>query len=254
MKVVILGSSDGDSGARQYVSSYLINDSVAIDAGCLGFHGSPEQQARVRNVFLTHSHSDHTTSLPIFIENVWTPSPDCPCIYGSAVTLDAIQRSIFNNEVWPDFVALSESMPPFLRLRALEPEESVEVEGLRVMPVRVEHTIPTFAYVVQDSVTAVIFGADSAPTTRLWEVARTIPVLKAVFLEASFPNRMRSIAEASLHLTPETFGCEAAKAPPGVRVIAVHMKVRYRAETEAELKSLGLPLLEIGECEREYIL
>ena len=55
MKVVILGSSGGDPGARQYVSSYLINDSIAIDAGCLGFHGSPDQQARVRHVFLTHS-------------------------------------------------------------------------------------------------------------------------------------------------------------------------------------------------------
>jgi ribonuclease BN (tRNA processing enzyme) len=253
MKVAILGFSGGNSGARQYVSSYLINDSVAIDAGCLGFHGSPEQQARVRHVFLTHSHSDHTTSLPIFIENVWTPSPDCPCIYGSAETLDAIRRSIFNDEVWPDFVALSERMPPFLRLQILEPELSVDVEGLRVTPVCVEHTIPTFAYVVQDTVTAVIFGADSSPTTRLWEIARTIPILKAVFLEASFPNRMRSVAEASRHLTPEMFGCEAAKMPPGAKVIAVHMKVRYRSEIEAELKMLGLPLLEIGECEREYI-
>ena len=252
MKVVILGSSGGNSGSRQYVSSYLINDSVAIDAGCLGFHGSPEQQARVRHVFLTHSHSDHTTSLPIFIENVWTPSPDCPCIYGSAETLNAIRRSIFNNEVWPDFVALSEKMPPFLRLKVLEPEMSVDVEGLSVTPVYVEHTIPTFAYVVQDSVTAVIFGADSAPTTRLWEIAKTIPILKAVFLEASFPDRMRSVAEVSRHLTPEMFGREVAKMPADAKVIAVHMKVRYRSETESELNRLGLPLLEIGECEREY--
>jgi ribonuclease BN (tRNA processing enzyme) len=253
MKVVILGSSGGDPGARQYVSSYLINDSIAIDAGCLGFHGSPDQQARVRHVFLTHSHSDHTTSLPIFIENVWTPSPECPCIYGSAETLGAIRRSIFNNEVWPDFVALSERMPPFLRLRVLEPEVSVDVEGLRVMPVCVDHTIPTYAYVVQDSSTAIIFGADSAPTTRLWEIARTIPVLKAVFLEASFPNRMKTVAEVSRHLTPDMFGREAAKIPAGVKVIAVHMKVRYRSETESELNGLGLPLLDIGQCEQEYM-
>jgi ribonuclease BN (tRNA processing enzyme) len=253
MKVVILGSSGGNTAARQYVSSYLINASVAIDAGCIGFYGSPEQQARIRHVFLTHSHSDHTTSLPIFVENVWMLSPDCPYIYGSAETLDSIQRSIFNNEIWPDFVALSERMPPFLRLKVLQREVSVQVAGISVTPVCVEHTIPTFAYLVQDRGSAVIFGADSAPTTRLWEIARATPGLRAVFLEASFPNRLRSVAEVSQHLTPETFGCEAAKAPEGVKIIAVHMKVRYRSETEAELNALGLPNLEIGECEREYI-
>jgi ribonuclease BN (tRNA processing enzyme) len=253
MKVVILGSSGSDPGARQYVSSYLINDSIAVDAGCLGFYGSPEQQARVEHVLLTHAHMDHTTSLPIFIENAWTPSPDCPCIYGSPQTLDSIQRSIFNNEVWPDFVALSETMPPFLRLKTLQPEVSVDIAGLTVTPVPVDHTIPTFAYVVQSGGTAVIFGADSAPTTRLWEVARATPGLRAVFLEASFPNRLSSLAQVSRHLTPELFGREAAKVPAGVRVIAVHMKVRYRSEIQCELNSLGLPFVEIGECEREYL-
>jgi hypothetical protein len=135
----------------------------------------------------------------------------------------------------------------------LQNEVSVDVAGLNVTPVCVEHTIPTFAYVVQDGVTAVIFGADSAPTTRLWEIAKRTPALKAVFLEASFPNRMRNLAEVSRHLTPEMFGSEAAKMPAGVKLIAVHMKVRYRFEIEAELNRLGLPLLEIGECEREYV-
>jgi hypothetical protein len=49
------------------------------------------------------------------------------------------------------------------------------------------------------------------------------------------------------------FGREAAKLPPGVRVIAVHLKVRYRDQILSELEELGLPLLEIGECEREYV-
>ena len=65
MKVTILGSSGGASGSRQYVSSYLINESVAIDAGCLGLYGTPEQQACVRHVFLSHAHMDHVASLPL---------------------------------------------------------------------------------------------------------------------------------------------------------------------------------------------
>ena len=252
MKVVILGPG-GYAGPNQYVSSYLVNQTVAVDAGCLGLRGSPEEQEAVRHVLLTHAHADHITSLPFFLENVWSESPDCPGVYGSPETLDTLRRSIFNNEVWPDFVALSDRMPPFVRLQAVQPEVPFEAGGLTVTPVRMNHPIPTFAYVIREGDTAVIFGADSGPTTRLWEVAHRTPGLRAVFLEASFPNRMKAIAEASLHLTPETFGREAAKLPAGVKIIAVHLKVRYRDEIIRELQALQLPLLEIGECEREYV-
>jgi ribonuclease BN (tRNA processing enzyme) len=252
MKVVILGSTGPDGVSRQYASSYLINGTVAIDAGCLGFWGTPADQEAVDHVFLTHSHSDHVASLPVFLENVWTPSPHCPTIYGSAETLDSVQRHIFNGEIWPDFVTMSQRMPPFLRLETIEPEAAVEAAGLTITPVPVNHAVPTFAYVVRDQRAAVIFSADSGPTRRLWEVAHQTPDLKAVFLEASFPNRMRGVAEASLHLTPELAALEVFKLPQGVRVIAIHLKERYRAEIRAELQSLGLPLLEAGEFEKEY--
>lgn len=36
MRVQILGASTRDTARRQYVSSYLINGTVAVDAGCLG--------------------------------------------------------------------------------------------------------------------------------------------------------------------------------------------------------------------------
>jgi ribonuclease BN (tRNA processing enzyme) len=252
MKVGMLGLSGGDAGSRQYVSSYVINETVAIDAGCLGFRGTPQDQENVRHVLLTHAHADHIASLPFFLENVWTPSPDCPSVYGSSETLAAVRRSVFNDEVWPDLVALSERMPPFLRLQALQPEVPIEIGGLIITPVWVEHSIPTFAYVVQDGNSAAIFAADSGPTTRLWEVAAQVSGLRVVFLEASFPNRLHAVAEASRHLTPQLFGLEAAKVPAGVQVIAVHLKLRYRQEILRELHELGLPCVAVGECEREY--
>ena len=252
MKVLALGSSVQETSRRQFVSSYVINGTVAIDAGCLGFHDSPKEQESIRHVFLTHSHADHTASLPVFVENAWTPAPLCPQVYGSAETLSSIQRHVFNNVMWPDFVALSDKMPPFLRLCPLQPEVPVEADGLQITPVPVDHVVPTFAYVVSDGQSAIIFAADSGPTFRLWEVAYQIPDLRAVFLEACFPNSMKKLAEDSLHLTPEMFCGEVRKMPPGVRVIAVHIKVRYREQVIQELCRLRLANLEIGECEREY--
>jgi ribonuclease BN (tRNA processing enzyme) len=234
------------------VTSYLINDSVAIDAGCLGFWGTPQGQEAIKHVFLTHAHADHTASLPIFAENAWTPAGNCPTVYGSAETLDNVQKHIFNNQMWPDFIAISKTMPPFLRVCPLQPEVPVRADGLTVTPVRVNHVVPTFGFVVTDSESAVIFGADSGPTERLWDVARQTPKLRAVFLEACFPNSMTRLAEVSLHMTPEMFGQEVAKMPAETKVIAVHIKVRYREQVLQELHDLQLPNLEIGECEKDY--
>ena len=253
MRIRPLGSSLVDGAHRQYVTSYLVNGSVAIDAGCLGFFGTPLDQELVKHVFLTHVHADHVASLPIFVENAWTDAETCPVVYGSPTTLEAVERHIFNDVIWPDFISLSQYMSPFLMLCNLENEVAVCVDGLRITPVPVNHLIPTFGFVVSDGSSSVIFGGDSGATSRIWEIARETPNLKAVFLEASFPNSMRRLAETSYHLTPEMFATEAAKIPAGVKIIAVHLKVRYRAELVRELFELGLPDLEIGDCEKDYV-
>jgi ribonuclease BN (tRNA processing enzyme) len=252
MRIRLLGSSVPDPARRQYVSSYLINGVVGIDVGCTGFYGTPQEQEAVEHVFLTHSHIDHTASLPIFVENAWTPSDGCPTIYGGSETLHAVQKHIFNDVIWPDFVALSRNMPPFLRLCPIEGDVPVEAAGLRVTPIPVHHVVPTFGYVVSDGNSAVIFGADSGPTHRIWEVAHETPNLRAVFLEACFPNALTSLAKASLHLTTDMFAGEVVKMPAGVKVIAIHIKVRYRDQVIRELEALQLPNLEIGECEKDY--
>ena len=254
MKVRLLASSAQDPCRRLYVTTFLINKTLAIDAGCLGFYGTPQDQEAVRHVFLTHSHADHTASLPIFVENAWTPAGNPLQVFGIPPTLEAVQRHIFNDVMWPDFVALSNHIPPYLHLCALRTEVPVEASGIKITPVEVNHLVPTVGYVLSDRESAVIIAGDTGPTTRLWEVAHQTPRLRAVFLEACFPNSMNELAERTLHLTPELFGREVAKMPSNIKVVAVHIKVRYREQVIQELYALRLPNLEIGECEKEYDL
>jgi ribonuclease BN (tRNA processing enzyme) len=252
MKVQILGVSAQHTARQQYVSTYLVNETVAIDAGCLGFHGTPEDQERIQHVFLTHSHTDHTASLPIFVENVWTATGGWPRIHGLPETLDSIQRHIFNEVMWPDLVALSRKMHPFLRMCPLYPGTPVEADGLRITPIMVNHIVPTVGYVISDGQAAIIIAGDTGSTNQLWEAAHRTRGLQAIFLEACFPNAMRELAMASLHLTPTMFAEEVAKMPAGIRVIATHIKARYRDEVVRELFALGLRQIEIGECDKEY--
>ena len=75
MKLRILDTTLEGGEPKQYASSYLVNDVLAVDAGCLGFRRGPDDQARIRHILITHTHRDHITSLPMFIENALPAGP-----------------------------------------------------------------------------------------------------------------------------------------------------------------------------------
>ena len=226
---------------------------IAIDAGGVGFHGDLEGQGKIHHVFLTHTHSDHTASLPIFLENVYGVHADGVVVHGSAAVLDSLQRDTFNDRVMPDFIRISrERTPPFLRLALLEENQTVEVEGLRVTPVEVNHVVPTFSYVVEGKQGAVAIVTDTAPTKAIWKRLERTPRLKAVFLEASFPNAMAALAKISGHLTSDQFHEEASHLGPEVQVIAVHLKARTHDQTAGEVMGRGLPNVHIAEPGKVY--
>ncbi len=253
MKVRLVPSTLGNvHEPSQYLSTYLFNDTIAVDAGCLGHYGSFADQVRVRNVFLTHSHMDHIGSLPIFLDNVYEGSPDCVTVHASREVLLSLQRDIFNDRVWPDFIGLSTPEAPFLHLSILEPFRPVEIEGLRFTPIPVDHAVPTFGFVIESPTSAVVVASDTGPTTALWQRANATPNLKAVFLEASFPEALATLAQKSKHLTPTQFAQEVGKLNSSPAVIAVHLKSRFATEVIRELEALNIPKLEIGKFDEPY--
>lgn len=252
MHVRLLESSMGGDALSQNATSYIINDTLAVDAGALGFWGSSEDQSRIRHLLITHSHADHVATLPIFLENAYEAKPDCVTVWGNTVVLKCIREDILNNRFWPDFEALSPPNAPFLHLRKLEREVSLELEGIRVTPILVDHTVRNYGMVLEDENSACIIVSDTAPTKRIWEVANSLPNLKAVFLEAAFPNHMHELAKISMHLTPEMFGGEVAKLKGDPRVLAVHLKPRYRDLITSEVLELGYDNVEFGVPGLEY--
>ena len=241
MKVTLLPSSvTPGAEVNQFLTTFLVDDCVAIDAGSLGLLGSTDAQARVKHVFLTHTHIDHLASLPIFVENVFEAGVGCPTIYGGAEVLDCLQRDFFNGRVWPDFIGMSTPESPFLKLVLLEPGRPVEVEGLRVTPIAVDHLVPTVGVVVEGPGSTVVIAGDTGPTEAIWRAANASPNLKGIFLEAAFPDELGWLADASKHLTPGLFAGELAKIKRGVPVYAVHIKPKFLDRVKHELAALGL--------------
>lgn len=252
MKVTLVGSSVTSAAQAQFASTYLIDDCVAIDAGTLGFIGELSTQRAIQHVFLTHPHLDHLASLPIFLENVYVRGPVCPTLYGSEFTRQILAKHLFNEVIWPDLFRLSEQESPFFHYRLMESGDSLALDRLRITALQLNHVVPCLGYVVEDHRSAVGFVSDTGPTEAVWEFLARVPNLKAVFLEAAFPNELAWLARKAGHLTPDWFASEYRKLQRDIPVFAVHIKPASSDQVIRQLHALGISQLAIGEANATY--
>jgi ribonuclease BN (tRNA processing enzyme) len=252
VKLTLIPSSVTASPPRQFLTSVLLNESVVLDAGSIGLYGTPQEQARVRYVLLSHTHVDHLATLPIFVENAYEGRGEGVAVYGSSSVLDCVRRDIFNDRVWPDFIALSSEERSFLKLVPFEAGETVELDGLRITAVALDHVVPTVGFLVADGRSTVAYVTDTGPTEEIWQRCNAAADLRAVFLETTFPNELAWLADVSKHLTPATFAAEVAKLSRPVPVLVTHIKARFHDQVVAELKALNLPNVEIARFDTPY--
>jgi len=251
MRVRLLRSALAESAPeQQYLTTFLVNDTVAIDAGSLGISATLEEQRRITDVFISHSHMDHLASLPTFLENVYTQGDDCPSLHVSDAVRAALQEHIFNDRIWPDFIGLSEKIPPFLKLKTLRERQAVEIGKLSITPVSVNHSVPTFGFILEEAGKSVVIISDSGPTEEIWKQGKAR--LQAVFLEASFPESLAELAHCARHLTPKLLAAELKKIGRGVRILAIHLKSAFHSRLVRELDALGIPGLEVALPGKEY--
>jgi len=255
MRVQLLPSSCTEPGALQPLTTFLVNDTVAIDAGSLGFGLGLEQQRRVRNVIITHSHSDHIASLPIFLSEVFPFLKEPVRVYSIPEVIRALRDHIFNNLVWPDFhnIELLHGAGPGLRYVEIEPLVPFDVEGLRVTPVEVNHTVRTIGLGVEDDHSAVIVTSDTCHTQEIWRLANRLDRLKAVFVDVSYPDAMQSLADVSKHFTPRTLAEELAQLKRAVPVLAVHLKSQFQVAVRQELAQLGRADVTVAKIGHDYL-
>jgi cAMP phosphodiesterase len=254
VKVRLLPSSVGGDPQRQALTTFIVNGLFGIDGGSIGFALKPEEMPAIRDVVVTHTHSDHTASLPIFIAEafVWLESP--VSIYGTAEVVSALREFVFNDKIWPDFekIQLMNGSGPTIRFQTVEPRSTFEVAGVRVTPIPVNHVVPTMGLLVQDDGASVVFTSDTYVTDEIWQVAREAEGLKAVFVDVSYPNELEQLAIASKHLTPQALASDLKKLDRDVEVYAVHIKPTNREQVVRQLADLGNPKVRVAEIGRDY--
>jgi cAMP phosphodiesterase len=251
MQFRVLGCSGGQVPGQQ-LSSYLIEDALLVDAGSTTAVLSLKAQQKIKNVLITHAHLDHVMSLATLADNLFGIDGTIH-VWALPEVVAGLRTSFFNDTIWPDFTRITadSQSAPILTFHDLAEEEATAIGDYTVTAVRVNHAVTSTAFFIENEKTTFLHVGDTGPTEKIWSLARGKKKLRAVVLEASFPNRLQETADLSQHLTPQTLAGEAEKlGRPSVPVLVTHLKPQYREEIIAELtklKRLRLKILKQGE-------
>jgi cAMP phosphodiesterase len=245
--------SQGQATLDQRLTCFLIDECVAVDAGSIALALSAEQRDKVRDIIVTHPHMDHIASLPIFIDDLYPVLKTPMRIYATQEVIDLLERDIFNWNVYPRFSELKNDYGPVMEYVPIPIGEKFKVAHLTVTAVPVNHIVPTVGLVIADNKTTVAFSSDTYETEDFWKIVNQVPSVKALLIEASFPDSMASLAEVSRHFTPASLKRELGKLNHnGLEILAVHIKPAYRETIIEQLAALKIPGLGVMEPGRNY--
>ena len=223
MKLKILGCSGGIGGCLR-TTSMLLDEDILIDAGTGVGELSIGELAAVDHVFVTHSHMDHITTIPLIVDTVGCMRTRPLTVHATQATLDIIRTHIFNWKVWPDFTQIPSRSEPYLRYEALEVGSPVVMGARTIVPVPANHVVPAVGYHIDSGRSSLVYSGDTTTNDALWRVVNAIGNLRYIIIETAFCNRERDLAIASKHLCPSMLAEELAKLTRPAEIYITHLK------------------------------
>ena len=242
MEIRVLGAHNVESATTR-LTTLLIDDTLAVDAGALTSTLSLSEQEKVSSILLTHCHYDHvrdvaTIALNIshFQKTIW--------VYSQASTLDAISNNILNGVIYPRFTEIPTPDNPPLRFCPLEPHKVEDIGGYKVLAVPVKHAVPTVGYqITSGEGKSFFYSGDAGPgLSACWEYISP----QLLIMDVTLPNRLEKHAVSAGHLSPRLFGEELAgfkktkgSLPP---VVIIHVSPVFEGEIKEEVEQVAKQL------------
>ena len=255
MQLRVLGCHGGET-PKHRTSSFLVGDSVAIDAGAITSSLSLREQELIRSVLVSHPHMDHVRDLATLADNRCQQGGSTLEIVGIPETIEALRTHFFNDIIWPDFTQIDAKGGPTIRYVEVQANQATDVDGYEVTPVLVNHTVDTAAFIIRQNGKSIVYGGDTGPTEDLWTQINALDDLQALMMEVSFPNDEAELASASRHLTPETLSSELDKLTQSdaLPILLYHIKPTFEARVLRELAQVRGRNLQILQLEDEFLL
>lgn len=237
MNIKVLGCNGG-VGPGLRTTSFLVNGTMLLDAGTGVCDLSPAAMEAVRHIFFSHAHLDHVAGAAFLMDVVYDAEGSGVTLHGTDTTLDVLRNHLFNWALWPDFSKLPSEEEPTMRFARVEQGVPVDVDGLRLLPVAVQHTVPAVGYVVQDGRATFAFSGDTATNDSFWSALNALDQLDKLIIEVSFPAEEAEIGAITRHYTSATLAADLEKLEHRPELLITHNKPGFEAKIQAELPGL----------------
>ncbi len=241
MKVRILGAHNLES-KETALTCLLVDDTLALDAGSLTRSLTLAEQRRLEAVLLSHHHYDHIRDIPILAMSFFSGDGSID-IYATETTEAALTDYLLDGGLYPNFLERPPDNPT-IRLCRIEPNREFEVSGYRVLPVPVQHALPTIGYQVTSADgKSVFYTSDTGGgLDDCWR--QVTPQL--LITEVTLTNQFADSARETGHLTPDLLRQEM-ESFRRIRdylpqIVAVHVNPDLEDEIETQLADVAQAL------------
>lgn len=243
MKLRVLGSAGAEFPDFR-PPAFLVDDHLLLDAGTIGSVLSEEEQWKLNNILITHSHLDHIRGIPALADNIIIKNlHHTVSIYSTRDVISAMRDHMFNNIIWPDFTQIPTIERPVLSFREIEAGRDFTVAGYSVRAIEVNHTVPAVGFVIAANGKTLAYTGDTGPTEEIW---RHVSGVDALIVEVSFPNNMEPLALLTRHLTCSLLNAELEKIGKlPARILITHPKPQYYDIIRKEIDCLGMKEIEL---------
>jgi cAMP phosphodiesterase len=242
MEIHILGAHSTEAGGLRLVS-FLIDGVLVLDAGGLTSSLSLSEQQQVRAILLTHHHFDHTRDLVTFGANGAT-FPQSVDVYALNQTIDVVISCLLDGKMYADFSKWPSKEKPFLQLRVIEPLQRYNIQGYEVLPVPLQHTVPSVGYqVTSKDGKSLFYTGDTGPGLETcWQYISP----QLLMIEVSGINKSQDFLKSVGHLSAGLLKEELIQfrhikgyIP---RVVVIHIPSQFQNEVEQEVKEVAREL------------
>lgn len=242
MNLRVLGCSGSDLPGH-HLTSFLVNDTILLDAGSVTSAIDLAAQARLEHIFVTHPHLDHIKDILFLADNLiefFAGKQRPPLqIHGLPEVLDAIATHLLNDTIWPDFTMIPQNSP-VLTYAPMTPGVPIVCGDVTVATYPVNHAKAASGFVLWQAGGArnLAYTGDTGPCDAWWKFCDDLPfALRHLITEASFPSDMEALATASKHLTPRLLRAELAKLRAKPEIHIYHMKAPFAVQIQKELRT-----------------
>jgi ribonuclease BN (tRNA processing enzyme) len=241
MKIQILGAHSSETKTTRCIS-FLIDNTLAIDAGGLAAALSLKKQKGIKAILLTHAHFDHIKDIPLLALNFFRMKASFK-IYSLPEVKSVIVAHLLNGRVYPELQKLPVEKPT-VSFHRITPFKERKIGKYWVLAMPVNHDGNTVGYQICDNTgKALFYTSDTGPgLAGSWQRLS----FQLLIIDTTFPNSYEEYARETGHLTSKLLYEEltALRRVRGSlpRIIVVHRDPMLTHQIDKELGEVAVAL------------